>query len=337
MAVEFPLEEGARTLVRSVTVEGCRPTSRSPELPLVQGGPWSQGAEEQAAALIQATTTNAGYPDSRVSASHQCEEHACAVRFVAQPGNRAVVGRVVVAGLVRTSPRVVETVAGLDPGEVAGPEAELAAQRRLLALGIFQGVSISPVPNQETGGRRDLVIDLTEGPTGAYAFGLGYDTEQKVQVSLSWSELNLFGTGRSLTFESRLSHLEKRFQLTYLEPQNLGVLGFPTSVSIYQTQQTFTSYDVFQRGLVATFGDQQKRPWRALLRFGYQNVENTAPEEILSDLERSQQSLHITSLDARASPGTRATTSSCPPVVRTPRSSGSTRSSSSRATRSSTC
>jgi outer membrane protein insertion porin family len=295
VAIEFPLEEGARTLVRSVTVDGLPADVKSPELPLVQGGPWSQGAEEQAAALIQATTTNAGYPDSRVSASHQCEEHACAVRFVAQPGNRAVVGRVVVAGLVQTSPRVVETVAGLDPGEAAGPEAELAAQRRLLALGIFQGVSISPVPNQETGGRRDLVIDLTEGPTGAYAFGLGYDTEQKVQVSLSWSELNLFGTGRSLTFESRISHLENRFQLTYFEPQNLGLLGFPTSVSIYQTQQTFTSYDVFQRGLVATFGDQQKRPWRALLRFGYQIVENNAPEEILSDLERAQQNLHITS------------------------------------------
>jgi outer membrane protein insertion porin family len=296
VAIEFPVEEGARALVQAVAVEGLPADVKPPQLPIVAGGPWSQGAEEQAATLIEAAIKNAGYPDCRVSASHRCGEHSCTVRFAAQPGDREVVGRIVVAGLARTSPRVVETVAGLEPGEVAGPEAQLAAQRRLLALGIFQGVRIDPVPNQDSSGRRGLVIDLTEGPTGAYAFGLGYDTEQKAQVSLSWSELNLFGTGCSLTFESRISQLEKRVQLTYLEPQNLGVLGFPTSVSIYQTQQTFTSYDVFQRGLVATFGDQQKRPWRALLRFGYQIVENDAPEEILSDLERSQQNLHITSL-----------------------------------------
>ncbi|OFV82632.1 MAG: hypothetical protein A2Y78_07185 [Acidobacteria bacterium RBG_13_68_16] len=296
VAIEFPVEEGVRTLVRAVTVEGVPADVKPPELQVVKGGPWSQGAEEQAATLIEAAITNAGYPDARVNGSHTCEEHSCSVTFVAQPGERAVVGRIVVAGLAQTSPRVVETVAGLEPGEVAGPEAQLAAQRRLLALGIFQGVSIEPIPDQDSGGRRGLVIDLTEGPTGAYAFGLGYDTERKIQVSLSWSELNLFGTGRSLTFDSRISRLESRLQLTYLEPQNLGLLGFPTSISVYRTQQVFTSFQVTQRGFLATFGDQLKRPWRPLLRFNYQIVENNAPDEVLSDLERSQKNLHIASL-----------------------------------------
>jgi len=296
VVIEFPVEEGVQTLVSALTVEGVPVDVKPPALPVVKGGPWSQGAEEQAATLIEAAITNAGYPDARVSGSHTCEEHSCLVTFVAQPGERVVVGRIVVAGLARTSPRVVETVAGLEPGEVAGPEAQLAAQRRLLALGIFQGVSIEPIPDQDSGGRRGLVIDLTEGPTGAYAFGLGYDTERKTQVSLSWSELNLFGTGRSLTFDSRISRLESRLQLTYLEPQNLGLLRFPTSISVYRTEQIFTTFRVTQRGLVATFGDQLKRPWRPLLRFNYQIVENNAPDEILSDLERSQQNLHIASL-----------------------------------------
>ena len=296
VVIEFPVDEGARTVVRSVAADGLPAEVKSPTLGLTAGGPWSQGAEEQARVTLEAAMMNAGYPDARVTNSHACEEHSCAVSFVADPGEHAVVGRIVVAGLVRTSPRVIEKVAAIAPGEVAGPDVQLAAQRRLLALGIFQGVSIDPIPDQESGSRRGLVIAVTEGPTGAYAFGLGYDTEQKEQVSFSWSELNLFGTGRSLTFDSRISRLENRFQLTYFEPQNLGLLGFPTSVSIYQTQQTFTSYDVFQRGLQATFGDQRKRPWRWLLRFDYQNVENNAPPEVLSDLERSQQNLRIASL-----------------------------------------
>jgi outer membrane protein insertion porin family len=296
VVVEFPIEEGARRLVRDVVVEGVPADVKAPVLPIKKDGPWSQGLEEEARATLEVAIQDAGYPDARVGTSHACEEQSCSVTLRAEPGTHAVVGRVVVAGLERTSPRVVEKVAGLKPGEVAGPEAQLAAQRRLLALGIFQGVSIHPVPDQDSGSRRGLVIGLTEGPTGAYAFGLGYDTEQKAQVSLSWSELNLFGTGRSLTFDSRLSSLQNRFQLTYREPQGLGLLGFPTSLSIYQTQESFPSYEVFQRGAFVEFGDRRKRPLRWLLRLDYQVVDNTAPQGILSDIERSQQRLHIASL-----------------------------------------
>ncbi len=296
VVVEFPVEEGARSLVADVVVEGVPADVKAPTFPVAKGGPWSQGAEEEAGATLEVAIQNAGYPDARVTTSHACKEQSCSVTLRAEPGTHAVVGRIVVAGLARTSPRVVEKVAGLRSGQVAGPEAQLAAQRRILALGIFQGVSVDPIPDQDVGGRRGLVIDLLEGPTGAYAFGLGYDSEQKAQVSLSWSELNLFGTGRSLTFDSRLSSLQNRFQLTYQEPQSLGVLGFPTSVALYQTQQTFTSYEVFQRGVLFTFGDLRKRPWRWLLRFDYQLVDNNAPPAVLSDLERSQQNLRIASL-----------------------------------------
>jgi outer membrane protein insertion porin family len=296
VVVEFPVDEGVRTVVQAVTIDGMPTDVRLPKLALVSGGPWSQGGEDQARAALEAALMNGGYPDAGVNSSHTCGEHSCSITFDAEPGEHAVVGRIVVAGLVRTSPRVVEKVLGITPGEVAGPSVQLAAQRRLLALGIFQGVSIDPIPDQDSGTRRGLVVNVVEAPTGAYAFGLGYDTEQKEQVSFSWSELNLFGSGRSLTFDSRISRLENRFQLTYFEPQNLGLLGFPTSVSIYQTQQTFTSYNVFQRGFLVTFGDQKKRPWRWLLRFNYQNVANNAPPEVLSDLERSQQTLHIASL-----------------------------------------
>lgn len=296
VVLEFPVEEGPRSLVQGVTIQGVPAEVKVPALPVVQNGPWSQGAEEQARAALETAIRDAGYPDARVAASHTCEAQSCSVTFTTDPGAYAVVGRIVVAGLARTSPRVVEQVAALKQGQVAGPDAQLAAQRRLLSLGVFQTANIRPIPDQDSGSSRGLVIDVSEGPTGAYAVGLGYDTEQKTQVSFSWSQLNLFGTGRSLTFDSRLSRLESRFQLTYREPERLGLLGFPTSISIYQTQQAFPSYEVSQRGALVEFGDQKKRPWRWLLRFNYQIVDNTAPPEVLSDLERSQQNLHIASI-----------------------------------------
>lgn len=296
VVVEFPVEEGARRSVASLDVVGFPANVPAPALPLKPAGPWSQDAEDRARATLERTLQDAGYLDARVTDTNTCSENRCAVALTADPGEQAVVGKVVVAGLVRTSQRVVLKVAGLEPGKVAGPDAQLAAQRRLLALGIFERVSVHPIPDQNAGSRRGLVLDLAEGPSGAYGFGLGWDTEQKERISFSWSQLNLFGTARGLGFDARVSSTEKRFQLTYREPRSLGLLGFPTWVSIYQTQQRFTSFDVSQRGTWVEFGDRQKRPFRALLRYDYQIVDNNAPTSILSELERSQTRLHIASL-----------------------------------------
>ena len=63
------------------------------------------------------------------------------------------IGRIVVAGLASTRPGVVSKVLGLKPGQAAGPQALLAAQRRLLALGIFEDVSVRPIPGQDSGRR----------------------------------------------------------------------------------------------------------------------------------------------------------------------------------------
>jgi outer membrane protein insertion porin family len=294
--IEFPVDEGPRKTVATLDVEGVPPGVVVPTLALRPAGPWSQDAEDTTTATVQQALQNGGYPNALVTVSRTCSDNRCSVTLNADPGEHAVVGRVVVAGLVRTSQAAVLKVAGLRQGEVAGPDALLAAQRRLLALGIFERASIHPIPGQTMGSRRGLVLDLAEGPTGAYGFGLGWDTEQKERVSFSWSELNLFGSARSLGLDARVSSTEKRFQLTYREPRRLGLLGFPTWVSIYQTQQRFTSYDVTQRGMWVEFGDRQKRPFRALLRYDYQIVDNTAPEAILSELERSQTRLHIASL-----------------------------------------
>jgi len=43
-------------------------------------------------------------------------------------------------------------------------------------------------------------------------------------------------------------------------------------------------------------GDLQARPWRRLLRYDYQIVDSNAPDEILSDLERDQQDVRVTSI-----------------------------------------
>lgn len=295
-AVEFPVVEGSRRTVGKVVVTGIPPGVTISKLPLATGGPWSIAAEEQARDLLTAALLDAGYPDATATDTHDCKDGTCDVAFAAEAGEHAVVGRVVIAGLMKTRVGVVAKVAGLRSGQVAGPQAELAAQRGLLALGLFSRVSVHAIPGQEAGSERGLVIDLAEAPTRAFSFGLGYDTEAKARASVTWSELSLFGTGRGLALELRGSDIEKHVQLVFREPAALAWLGTPLWAAIYHTDQTYPDYSVIRKGTWIEVGDRKRRPLRFLVRYDYKIVRPFAPPEMLSQLERTDAAIAISGI-----------------------------------------
>jgi outer membrane protein insertion porin family len=296
LAIEFPVSEGPRSKVTAVCLEGWPPDVPEAKLTVHTDGPWSQLAEDDSRATLLAALREAGYLDARVEASHRCADGGCEVRLDTQAGERSVVGRIVVAGLRRTRRSVVEKVARLRIGEVLGPERQLEIQRRLLGLGVFNAVDLKPIPGQTGGRRRGVVLGLGEGPTRALAFGAGWDTERKLLVSGSWSELSIFGTGRSFSLEGRYSSKELRVQATYREPASLGLLRFPSAVSVYRTEERMNPYDSLRRGMWVELGDRLRRPLRTILRYEYQIVATDAPEDVESSWERDKQSVRIASL-----------------------------------------
>lgn len=294
--IEFPIEEGRRYEVGDLAVVGWPAGLAQPSFELATGEPWSQLAEDAARSALQAALAEGGFLDARVEPRHECVEGRCDVRLEVVPGERAVVGRIVVAGLHRTKRAVVDRVAGLASGEVLGPQRQLEIQRRLLGLGIFSEVSLTPIPGQVGGSERGVRLFLSEGATRATAFGIGWDSERDLQVSAQWSELNLFGTGRAVSVEGRYSSRELRAQVTYREPALLGMLDMPGAVSVYRTEERATTYELLRRGMWVEIGDRLRRPGRALLRYEYQIVDPDAPPEVLSRLEREKQRAKIASL-----------------------------------------
>ena len=212
---------------RRVTVAGVPADVKTPELPLAKGGPWSQRAEEQAAAPSRPRSRKRATPTPRHRLA-RVQAGTCVVKLLAEPGS-AVGDR---PGR-RRGPGANEPsggrAGGRHPGgEVAGPQAQLAAQRRLLALGIFQRVNIHPIPDQDDRGRRGLVIDLKEGPTGRLRLRprLRHRAEDAASRSRGPSSTSSAPAAAS-PFDSRFSHLEKRFQLTYREPAAPRPAGVP--------------------------------------------------------------------------------------------------------------
>jgi outer membrane protein insertion porin family len=296
VAIEFAVDPGRRTLTGAVEVIGFPATVAVPTLPLVTGGPWSAEALADSRAALATALDNAGYLEGEVTESHECADQRCDVRFDARPGTAITIDRVVISGLGRTSRAVVTRVLDLEPGRVAGLDAVLAAQRRLSALGIFERVNLRPIPGQTGGDRRGVVVDVAEGKTRAFGFGIGWNSEDSLRGSLNWAEANLLGTGRGLAVELRGSSREQFVQASVRESENLGLLPVPAWFSLFYQREVHADYSVTRHGAWLEFGNRLRRPLRALLRYDYSIIGNDAPPEIQSDLEREEQDLALSSL-----------------------------------------
>jgi outer membrane protein insertion porin family len=296
VAIEFPITEGSKRTVAALDITGVPADVALGNLPLAVGGPWSAAAELQTANQVRLLLQDGGYPDARVAASEECGNDTCSVKIVADAGDYGVLGRVAIAGLARTRPTVVRKVADLVQGRPAGPGAQLDAQRRLLGLGIFQRVTVSPIPGQESGPETGVLLDVAEADTRAVSFGLGWDTQDGVRGSVSWSQLNLFGSGWAVGVDLLASRSTSSWQVTLREPAGLALLGVPTWIAVYRSDELYTGYPLRRRGMWIELGDRLRRPGRFLLRYDYQIVDNTAPADILSPSERDKANIKIASV-----------------------------------------
>lgn len=294
--VEVPVHEGIRHAVSGVRVDGWPADLAAPKPALAAGSAWSLAAEADACDALAATLRDAAYLDARVESSHECADGRCAVVFAAHAGERTVLDRVVVAGLARTRPDVPPRIAHLKGAAPLGASALLEAQRRLLQLGIFEQATLRPVPGQAPDAPRAYLLDLQEAPTRALSYGIEWDSIDQTRVSLTWSQLSLFGSGRSLSFSTDYARSDQDYQVLYREPLNLGVLRVPTWMSVYRTEDNRIDYTVLRRGSWIELGDRWRKPVRLVPRLEYQLVSSDAPPEDESELEREDQTISIMSI-----------------------------------------
>lgn len=300
--VVFSVHEGLWWRVADLRLEGFPVEvlgALEGPLPLVEEGAWNAEALTPARRALELALASAGYPEGSVSASvDTSREGKAVVTLRAEPGPYVILGEVVVTGLAKTAESVVRGVLEhhhVRTGATYSLSAILDAQQELYALGLFRRVEVVPLPGEERGARRGLLVRCEEGLQRSYVVGVGWDTESKARFILGWSHLNLFGHGHAVGAEVRLSSREKRYQANLREHDVLG-LGVPGYLTAYRTQETFASFSQRRRGLWLDLGDRRRRPFRLWLRYEYQLVRPDAPPEILSQLEREDREIRIASL-----------------------------------------
>ncbi len=208
LPVVFAARPGPRASVRSVEVVAPElPTSRDDEGPqelaVRAGQPYRLAEVGRSRDTLASAWRRAGYLDvsvrSELATSPARDE--VGIRFVVEPGARSLVDHLVLAGLVRTRPAVVERELVLREGEPFSFERALESQRRLSSLGIFERVAISDLePGRE---RRAVVVSVDEAPRTTVSWGVGYSEQDRLRGSVELTRRNLGGLGRSASVFAR--------------------------------------------------------------------------------------------------------------------------------------
>ncbi|MFP5397008.1 MAG: outer membrane protein assembly factor BamA, partial [Gammaproteobacteria bacterium] len=180
------------------------------------------------------------------------------VVFVALPQRRVYVRRINVAGNLRTRDEVIRReFRQFESAWYDGARIKLSRDR-VDRLGFFTEVSVDTEEVPGAPDQVDLTLKVTEKPTGNLLLGAGYSSAEKLSLTASVRQENIFGTGNYLGVELNTSKYNRSFVLSSVDPY-FTVDGVSRYLDLYyRTTRPINSqgdtYSLVTPGVVVRFG-----------------------------------------------------------------------------------
>ena len=182
-----------------------------------------------------------------------------AVALVAEPQRRVYVRRVNVAGNSRTRDEVVRReFRQFESSWYDGAKIKLSRDR-IDRLGYFKDVAIDTAEVPGAQDQVDLTLTLTEKPTGNLLIGAGFSSADKLSLTASVKQDNVFGSGYYLGLELNTSRSTRTISLTTVDPY-FTIDGISRSLEVYyRTNKPFNpqsgeQYELLTKGGAVRFG-----------------------------------------------------------------------------------
>jgi outer membrane protein insertion porin family len=175
------------------------------------------------------------------------------------PGRRVYVRRINVQGNSRTRDEVVRReLRQLESGWYSVDKIN-RSKERLERTFFFEEVTVETPSVPGTNDQVDLNVTVKERNTGSLQFGVGYGSgPDRLTVSASVSEANIFGTGNQLSFRINSSQISRAYEVSYLNPY-------------WTTDGVARGFDLYERELNTASlntGDFRSRASGLGVRFG---------------------------------------------------------------------
>ena len=283
-------------VISPVTLPGAAPQ----DLSLTAGDPYRAGEVARARAALTAAYHNAGYTQAVVSVEMEpsADRSSVALRFRVDPGDRAVIEHILVAGLQHTREQVVRRELLIHEGEPLRWDRVLESHRRLSALGLFRGISVYELDPDESE-RRTLVLAVEEGARTRVTGGLGAagvstqvsagprtsDSNQTLRASIEATRRDLGGLDRDVSVFARVGFRGVRFLTTYREPYLFGHKA-ALSMSLFYEEEQHTTFNFDRVGASLQTVRALAARWNMILRYTFSR---TRSDHVTAQIDRQYQ------------------------------------------------
>ncbi len=174
------------------------------------------------------------------------------------PGRRVHVRRINVQGNSRTRDEVVRREMRQLESAWYSNEKIARSKERLERTSFFEDITVETPSVPGSNDQVDLNVTVKERNTGSLQFGVGYSSAEKLTVSASVSQANIFGSGNQLSFRINNSTISKAYEVSYLNPYWTAD-GIARGFDVYQRDLNTASlntgsYNSVSTGLGVRFG-----------------------------------------------------------------------------------
>ncbi len=239
LSVTFVIDEGPRTVVNQVALEGVEPAIQKEmwqSLLCKAGQAYSPSRAQVDREFILNFLADRGYPRAAANwkTSPAADPHQVDLRFQIELGLQEKIQRVVVLGNEHTREGIIRRELAIRPGEPLRQSNVLESQRRLYDLGTFSQVQIAAQDPQAAETAKTVLVHVEEARRWTVGYGVGIDVgrlagnqpqgqlKASPRLSLELTRLNVGGRAQTLTVRGRVSTLDKGGAISYLIPR------FPT-------------------------------------------------------------------------------------------------------------
>jgi len=184
---------------------------------------------------------NFGYAFARIDVVPEIDRSTNRVVFVlrADPGRRAYVRRISLAGNTRSRDEVVRREFRQFESSWYDAERIKLSKERVDRLGYFKDTNVE---TQEVAGapdQVDLLVTVTEKPAGSIQLGAGFSSADKLSLSFSIKNENIFGSGNYLGFQINTSKYNRVIVVNSTDPY-FTTNGVSRTIDFYdRTQQPY--------------------------------------------------------------------------------------------------
>ncbi|MBL8446890.1 MAG: outer membrane protein assembly factor BamA [Zoogloeaceae bacterium] len=221
--ITLGISEGPQYSVSGIKLTGDLVFAEEEYRKLVTIKPGEIFSREKLTSTTKAITDrlgNDGYAFANVNAAPEVDKAKRQVAFTifVDPGRRVYVRRINVGGNVRTRDEVVRREMRQMEGAWYDGEKINKSKTRVERLGFFDEVAVETPAVPTATDQVDLNVNVKERSTGNLMLGAGFSSSEKIVLSGSVSQQNLFGSGNAMTLSLNTGKVNRTLALSYTRP-----------------------------------------------------------------------------------------------------------------------